>query len=906
MNYNLNFQGGMGSATEVFQTLAEDSADAIDRVDRQYRHLYVNAAFAKMMALSPEAIIGKTNRELGVPDPFASIWEERARSVFESGETLNIEDSFPTPSGVRLLAARCTAERGPDGRVTSVVAVYRDLTDRKRHDEALLESEERLRFAQRAAGIGTFDCKIQTGVNIWTPELEALYGLAPGSFPRTRSGWEDLIHPEDRARAVQQVKESFESDAPAEGEWRVIWPDGSVHWLAGRWRVFKDPAGEPLRLMGVNIDITKRKQMEAALRQSEERFRLAIKATNDAIWDIDLVTGTISWNDTYLRLYGRPAETSDSWRWWSDRIHPEDRDRAVGGLREAINGGASSWACDYRRLRADGGWAYINDRSYIARDGLGNAWRVVGAMQDLTDRNRAAEALRDSDSQYREVFDNISACLFLVDVTADGRFKFAGFNPAEEKAVGLSTAEVSGRFVEDVFSEDLARKLTGNYRRCLEAGQVITYDDELNFPSGRRYFHSNLIPLKNAAGAIHRIIGACIDVTDLKRTQEEALAKQNLESLGVLASGIAHDFNNLLGGISALAELIEEDLDATSAPGEGIQKIKAAAIRGAEIVRELIVYAGQDQSRCVEIVDISRLVEEMLELLKVSISKHVALRTDLAGDLPPVSGHASKIRQVVMNLVINASEAIGEKHGTITLTTAHVRSDRDLCPDLASDLLQGDYVRLEVSDTGSGITEEAAAKIFDPFFSTKFAGRGMGLAVVKGIVREHGGAIDMASVPERGTTFRVLLPCSAKRTAEIDSAVAVRDPVIEKDGTGTILVVEDEKLLRDAVSKFLRRVGFLVAEAGDGSDAIELMRTHKDDLRAVLLDVTLPGISSRDVLAEARRLRPDLKVVVTSAYSKEGVEASFAGLRFQEFIRKPFFLSEMVRLLVEPAPGEAK
>src|SRR5260370_19602160 len=383
-------------------------------------------------------------------------------------------------------------------------------------------------------------------------------------------------------------------------------------------------------------------------------------------------------------------------------------------------------------------------------------------MQDLTDRKRTEAALSESDLQYREVFDNISACLFLVDVTPEGRFKFAGFNPAEENAVGLSSAEVSGKFVEDVFSEDLARKLIGNYRRCLEAGRPITYDDELNFPSGRRYFHSNLIPLQNAAGSTNRIIGGCIDITDHRRAQEEALAKQTLESLGVLASGIAHDFNNLLGGINAQAELIEQDLAVASVPREEIQKIKAAGIRGSEIVRELMVYAGQDQSRFAEAVDVSRLVEEMLELLKVSISKHAALRTDLAADLPPVSGNAPKIRQVVMNLVINASEAIGANRGVITLTTAHIRRDRDLVPNRAADLPQGDYVRLEVSDTGSGITGEAGAKIFDPFFSTKLAGRGIGLAVVKVIVRDHACTIEMPSVPSQAPTVRVLLPWSVE------------------------------------------------------------------------------------------------------------------------------------------------
>jgi PAS domain S-box-containing protein len=166
-------------------------------------------------------------------------------------------------------------------------------------EAALHESEERFRFAQRAAGIGTFDWDIATGINKWTPELEAMYGLPSGGFPGTQKDWEDLVHPDDRARAVQRVKESLETGAPMEHEWRVIWPDGSVHWIAGRWQVFKNATAEPFRMMGVNIDVTDRKNMEEALRESEERLRLAIKATNDAIWDIDLKSGAVSWNETY-------------------------------------------------------------------------------------------------------------------------------------------------------------------------------------------------------------------------------------------------------------------------------------------------------------------------------------------------------------------------------------------------------------------------------------------------------------------------------------------------------------------------------------------------------------------------------------------------------------------------------
>ena len=278
-------------------------------------------------------------------------------------------------------------------------------------------------------------------------------------------------------------------------------------------------------------------------------------------------------------------------------------------------------------------------------------------------------------------------------------------------------------------------------------------------------------PRFTPAGVFAGYVGSCADITELKRTQEEALARQKLESLGVLAGGIAHDFNNLLGGILAEAELVEEDLPAGSSVGEEIERIKAVAIRGSEIVRQLMIYAGHDQTHLVEPLDLSELVEEMLELLKVSISKHAVLKADLDKSLPAVWGNAPQIRQVVMNLLINASEAIGEKEGVIHVSTLReARGPGSVVID-TFDLPLGDYVRLEVSDTGCGMTEEARAKIFDPFFTTKFVGRGLGLAVVQGILRDHGGAVDVVSALGQGTTFRVLLPCTSKSGLEKQRAI---------------------------------------------------------------------------------------------------------------------------------------
>ena len=397
-------------------------------------------------------------------------------------------------------------------------------------------------------------------------------------------------------------------------------------------------------------------------------------------------------------------------------------------------------------------------------------------------------------------------------------------------------------------------------------------------------------------------LGVVEDITAVKRTQEAALARQKLESLGVLVGGIAHDFNNLLGGILAEAELAEDDIAANLPPTEQIARIKAVANRGVKIVRELMIYAGQDRASIVEPVDLSRLVEEMRELLKVSVSKQIDLKIELDKKLPAVLGSVVQIRQVVMNLVTNASEAIGSKEGVIHLSTSLVVREPGSAVNEAPELAPGDYVRLEVSDTGCGMTEEVRDKIFDPFFTTKFPGRGLGLAIVRGIVRAHGGAADLVSAPGHGATFQVLLPCTSMRPSKILKAKAA-SPAKRASGTGTILVVEDEEVLRLAVSKALRNWGYSVLNAGDGSSAMDRFLAHKNEIDAILLDVTLPGKSSREVFEEILHVRPNLTVILTSAYSEETVATAFTGLRIVHFIRKPFKLAELASVLRDVLPA---
>jgi CheY-like chemotaxis protein/two-component sensor histidine kinase len=307
-------------------------------------------------------------------------------------------------------------------------------------------------------------------------------------------------------------------------------------------------------------------------------------------------------------------------------------------------------------------------------------------------------------------------------------------------------------------------------------------------------------------------------------------------------------------------------------------------MRASEIVRELMIYAGKETATLAPL-DVSTLVDEMLRLLKVAISKRASLEVELGRGLPPVQANAAQIRQIVMNLITNASEAIGESDGVIHVSTTRVT------------LPPGEYLRLEVADTGCGMTSEAQALAFDPFFTTKFAGRGLGLSLVHRIVHDHGGTIRLESEPGRGTSIQVFLPCAGEpvpggRSAE-PGATAPRRAI----PAGTVLVVEDEEPLRVALCKLLRRKGFAVSEAADGATAVDLLRRGTNGIDVLLLDATIPGLSSGEVMAEAHRIRPELKIVVTSAYTREMAVPLSDAAHVSGFIRKPFRLDELLQLL---------
>ena len=448
---------------------------------------------------------------------------------------------------------------------------------------------------------------------------------------------------------------------------------------------------------------------------------------------------------------------------------------------------------------------------------------------------------------------------------------------------GFRPEEVLGRRATDLVPAEYGPVLVRAFEEAWDTGRPVDFETPaLGRPDGLTWYAARVAPVRRDGRTLGLVVVAR-DITGRKRAEHERAALDGkfqeawkLESLGVLAGGIAHDFNNLLTGILGNANLARVESPPGAPALTYLEQIEKISVRAADLCKQMLAYAGKGRV-FVEPVNLSRVVEDMTHLLRASVAPGVTLTFTLLPSLPAVHADAAQMRQVVLNLVVNASEAIGARGGRVEVSTAHTRVPPD--PELP----EGDYVCLQVRDDGPGIPEVTRARVFDPFFTTKFAGRGLGLAAVQGIARAHGGAARVASEPGRETTFRVLLPCAP------GAAGRPAAPGREK----TVLVADDDETVRAVAARMLESLGYGVVLACDGREAVERFRAEPDRFGWVLLDLTMPHMSGEAAFREMRRARPDVRVLLMSGYAEQEVNARMAEGGLAGFLQKPFPLSTL-------------
>ena len=756
---------------EKYRALVENINDVIFSLDTDGRFTYISPVIEQISGYREDEIIGEMFTTYIHPDDLPGLMqslEKTMRGEFEPHECRALDRN----GQVRHMrtSSRLAIE---DGEVVGLTGVMVDITDQKKANEALRESEAKFRNIYHSAPVmihsldrdGLF-CDVNdkwlavTGYTreeilgrpilsllppLWGEEAQKVY------IPRL---WNDgAVH-----------------DAPCQ----FYCKDGSIIDVVMNCVLITDSRGCQTSLSVVR-DVTKQRRVEADLRKSEERLELTVKSAELGLWDWDIQSGVVHFNKRWTQMIGYELdEIEHHLRAWERLVHPDDRDRVTQEMKKHLEGKTSFYETEHRLLSKSGEWIWVLDKGKVVEwDKEGRPLRATGTQLDITDRKQA-----------------------------------------EDERLKLET---------------------------------------------------------------------------------QILHAQKLESLGILAGGIAHDFNNLLVGILGNADLALTEPSGSPAGRDYLHNVIASAQRAADLCKQMLAYSGKGRF-VVEPINLSEIVEDMAHLLEVSISKSATIAYRFRRDLPAIDADVTQIRQVIMNLITNASDAIGEKGGTITIETGvRVCEGSDLEEGFPNEQLPpGEYVCLQVADTGCGMKKDTVARLFDPFFSTKFTGRGLGMAAVLGIVRGHGGAIRVESQPDEGSTFTVLLPAS------VSQPVSPAGPVKHEAswrGEGTILIVDDEEPVRAFASKLLSRAGYSVLTATNGQEGVEVFQEHQDRIILVLLDMTMPKMNGEEAFLEMKRMRNDVRIILSSGYNEHDATHRFAGKGLSGFIQKPYRSSELMEII---------
>lgn len=634
-------------------------------------------------------------------------------------------------------------------------------------------------------------------------------------------------------------------------------------------------------------DITREKSREDLLRTSEERFRLVARATTDTIWDWDLETDLVWWNDGLTSVFGIPKEAipPDSSSWTS-RIHPEDLPRVTEGIHAVQESEAHFWEDRYRFRRFDGSYAFVMDRGFVIRDSTGKAIRMVGGLTDLTADVEATRKINEQAALLERARDAI-----LVR-ELDGTIVF--WNQSAERLYGWSRDEAVGRSVETLLYKDPSafRKAT---TRVLKDGEWMGEITQICREGRSVVVEGRWSLIRDAEGKPSRVLAINTDITERKRLEAQFLRAQRMESIGTLASGIAHDLNNVLAPILMSIELLKMDISDPETL-ETVDTIEASAIRGAAMVKQVLAFARGMEGERVP-VSARRVVRDIRTIVGETLPKAIRVEEEIPEDLWLIRGDPTQIHQVLLNLAVNARDAMPDG-GVLSLRAGNVLIDEHFA-SMEGSLQAGAHVMIEVTDTGTGIPAAAIDRIFEPFFTTKELGRGtgLGLSTAQAIVRSHGGCIMAMSEPGVGSTFRIYLPADV--SAEEEGHVVLLPPELYRGNGELILVVDDEAAIRTITQQTLEAFGYRVMTAEDGSEALAVYARNQEEVALVLTDVMMPNLDGLAAIPALRRMNPKVKIIATTGLRGQGLPGTARADGVLDVLEKPFSAERLLSALRE-------
>ncbi|MCW5553009.1 MAG: response regulator [Verrucomicrobiae bacterium] len=632
-----------------------------------------------------------------------------------------------------------------------------------------------------------------------------------------------------------------------------------------------------------------RARLEAArtaLRESEERFRIVARATNDVIWEWHLQKQELWHSENFASVFGqRPVAGMSLTELWSAFLHPDDRERILNSVTALLAARGQVWWGEYRFRRADGTFAHVLDRAFISYDAGGQPVRMVGVAIDMTERKQAEEKIREQAALLDKAHDAIIVC------DLDERITY--WNHSAERVYGWSASEAKGRRMGDLLFQQLPLALTEARHSLLETGEWLGELHQAARDGTPITVQSSWTLVRDAGGRPSAELIINTDVSEHKRLEAKFLRTQRLESLGILVGGIAHDLNNALAPVIMGAGLLRlHPLPPEAA--EVLDTMSNSARRGADMVQQILTFArGGDASKTMIRVD--QLAKEMARLINDTFPKSITCRVRASEDSWPVSGLATQLHQVLMNLCINARDAMA-KGGLLTLATRNVvvsEAQAARHPGVSP----GRFLCLSVTDTGTGIPPQQMAEIFQPFFTTKAPGHGTGLGLSTSltIVRNHGGFMEVESQPGVGAEFRVYLP-AVETAAPAEAPAAAALPAGNGEG---ILIVDDEASICALAKTTLEHYGYRVFTAASGPEAVALMASAFQEIQLVVTDKSMPLMDGAATAQALRKLQPELKLILFSGHQRVKKSETDVQIKADAFIEKPFTVEKLLTVVHE-------
>jgi PAS domain S-box-containing protein len=646
------------------------------------------------------------------------------------------------------------------------------------------------------------------------------------------------------------------------------------------------------------------KVAEEQLREAHARLREVLDHSPAVLYALSVEGDQILpryASDNITRLLGYPVSETLTQEWWYEQLHPDDHERAELSLVEALTDGASR--TEYRIKHKDGTYRWIDDNRRVVRDQTGKPVELVGAWQDVTERKQAQDELRENERRLREMLNNLELVSIMLD--ADGCLTYC--NDYFLRLTGWERQEVLDRDYFELFvPEDIRAGTREKFSKLIaDLPEAWHHENEIVTRAGqRRRLQWNNSVLRSATGEVIGTASIAEDVTDRKNLEKQMLRTQRMESIGTLAGGIAHDLNNLLMPILMGAALLKRFHQGESSM-RVIDNIERSVKRGSELVKQVLLFArGGDTARAA--VQLRDTVNEVESILRSTFPKNVSLEISLAKDLSQVTGDATQMTQVLLNLCVNARDAM-PRGGLLSITgTNATLTDQEA--RLLGGMTGGPHVVLEVSDTGEGIAPEIIDRIFDPFFTTKEVGTGLGLSTAQGIITSHGGFLGIVSKPNEGTTFKVYLPA---RPAGDRLLTVEERPELPIHGNGElILVVDDDPAVVDITRQTLEVFGYEVISAEDGAQALEIYTRRRSDISLVLVDMMMPVMDGPTLIAALLRMDANVGIVGVTGRTTAAITTQLARMGVTQILNKPYDANLLLRtvaaMLLKSTPAGAR